>query len=81
MSSTQYNPVSQSNTTFGNPRQKTWAVFHNVMGWSMELQTNAFSEAQEYAKNLITKGGMYGGVDRVIVCEIVPIDIVMTPTV
>ncbi|AWI04144.1 hypothetical protein [Clostridium drakei] len=81
MSSTQYSPVSQSDTSFGNPRQKTWAVFHNVYGWALELQTTSFLEAQAYAKDIIYRGGMFGGPDRIMVCEIVPIDIVITPTV
>lgn len=76
-----YNPVYQSNTSFGNPRQKTWCVFHHGGTWQPELITNSFPEAQEYAKNIIAAGGTFSGVDRVMVCEVVPIDIVMTPTV
>ena len=81
MATIKYYPVSQSNTTFGNPRQKTWGVFHNVDGWKLELETNSFPEAQDCAKDIITNGGLYGGVNHVMVCEIVPIDIVMAPTV
>lgn len=79
--SVQYNPVSQSNTSFGNPRQKTWCVFHQNGVWNPGLITNSFSEAQDYAKGIIAAGGVFSGLDHIMVVEIVPNDIVMAPTV
>lgn len=79
--STQYSSVSQTDTTFGNPRQKTWAVFQYSLGWALKLTTTSFSEAQSYVKDLLAAGGMYTSVNKIIVCEIVPIDIVIAPTV
>lgn len=68
--------------SFNNPRQKQWCVQRRGdYGWKIELITNSFEEAKNKANDLIRSGGEYMNINRVMVMEIVPIDIVITPSV
>ncbi|NMM62370.1 hypothetical protein HBE96_06640 [Clostridium sp. P21] len=80
--SVNYKAISQPNTTFNQPRQKEWIVFHSGdCGWQIKKQTSSFLEAQSEVKELLSNGGMYTSINRVMMCEVVPIDMVITPQV
>lgn len=78
-----YLAVSNVNQgSFNNPRQKTWSVMQNgEYGWYITLITGDFEEAKTLAGNIIKGGGQYINVNAVMVQEIVPIDLIMTPSV
>ena len=78
-----YREVANENQCiFNNPRQKTWCVQRKTdYGWKIELITNCFDEGKSKVKELLGAGGMYTSLDRVMMSELVPIDIVITPNV
>lgn len=80
--SVKYQSVSQPSTSFGNPRQKTWIVLKSGnTGWYPSLLTTSFIEAQGIVKNYLSTGGEYGNINNIMVAEIVPIDLMITPQV
>lgn len=79
---TNYVSVSQKNSTFNQPRQKTWIVFQlGTTGWNPKLTTTSFSEAQDEVKAFLCAGGQYTNINRIMVAELVPIDLLITPQV
>jgi asparagine N-glycosylation enzyme membrane subunit Stt3 len=82
MANAQYYAISQPNTTFNQPRQRTWAVIRkNDYGWQLDLESSSFSLVQRRAKQILDAGGEYTSINKVMVVEIIPIDTVITPTV
>ncbi|AKA70122.1 hypothetical protein [Clostridium scatologenes] len=81
MASINYSAVMNTNTSFNQPRQKTWVVFHNAPFWTIKLITTSFAEAQSKAKEILSTGGVFTSIDRIMVCEIAPLDFIMTPNV
>lgn len=52
-----------------------------MYGWSIPLTTGDFEAAKATAGNIIRAGGMYTNINTVMVVEVVPIDLIMTPSV
>lgn len=79
-----YEPVYFNNQgNFNNPRQKMWAVWkysrgEYSSGWSLVNTTNCFIEAKNIANDLLRGKTM---LQDIIVCELVPIDSIITPSV
>lgn len=77
-----YVSVSKDNSSFKNPRQKTWIVLNlGSSGWQIKNITQSYSEVQSSVKELFDAGGMYMNINRVMVGELIPIDTVITPNV
>lgn len=77
-----YKPVSQVNSSFGQPRQKQWVLFkRGDMGWAPDMQSTSLPQIRARLKSLIDGGGMSMSLDRLIVAELVPIDTLIVPTV
>lgn len=101
MATSSYMPVFQPNTTFGQPRQRTWLVWRNnkgtgVGGWTIIDSLHSYKDALDLARVLVNypQGALYytsegnritgfgnTSINDVIVCEVVPIDDIMTPQV
>lgn len=80
--SVKYISISNTDTTFQQPRQKTWLIIKlGEMGWSLYATSTSFLEAQNVVKSLLSSGGQYVGINKVMLCELVPIDFTMTPQV
>jgi len=80
-----YTAVTDSASTFKNPRQKMWGVFvrpsdvPNFVNWQLCLITNDIREARskvdEWLKIPPVSGnGLPTGINNVILGEIIPID-------
>ena len=78
-----YLAVSNTNQgSFNNPRQKTWAVMQSgVYGWGITYMGGDFEYAKKIYGDILRAGGMYTSIDRVMILEVVPADIAITPTV
>lgn len=79
-----YKPVSRENQgTFNNPRQKTWAiwtlsVYREYVTWNIEYVDNSFVNVKNKVKELVSNGKP---LDKLVVCELVPIDTMILPSV
>lgn len=76
-----YSAVTNANSTFNQPRQKMWVVLQQAPFWTLKIITPSFTEAQSKVKEILSGGGIYASIDKIILCEIVPIDFAMTPNV
>lgn len=82
MATLSYKPVSQVNSSFGQPRQRQWIILKKGdYGWTPDTQDTSLSVIRGRLKTLIDGGGMSMSLDRLIVAELVPIDTLIVPTV
>lgn len=90
MSEKQFNPVfKEDQGDFKNPRQKLWIVMRcepdsSGFRWVKHLLTGDYQAALDKTKDLIMHPVVYSGsitsAEDVIMAEVVPTDIAMTPT-
>lgn len=78
-----YSAVSNTNQgSFNNPRQKTWLVMQSgAYGWGIVYSGGDFEYAKKLYGNMLRRGGMYTNINTVMIVEVVPADISITPSV
>lgn len=81
--SIKYNSVATgTDSTLGNPRQRTYMVLkYGDTGWTMYEKTSSIVEVQRIVKDYLSTGGTSANINRIAVAELVPIDFIMIPQV
>jgi hypothetical protein len=82
MANSRYVNILGPSSSFGSPRQKTWLIlFLGEDGWVINDTAHSLPEAQKKVKSLINRGGEFMSKDRVMIAEVVPTDIFISPNV